>query len=40
MLDFIVEVQNTAHLDRVLKAIEKIDGVLQSRRVRSWQETK
>jgi len=40
LLDFIVEIQNTAHLDRVLKAIEKIDGVLQSRRVRTWQETK
>jgi len=24
----------------VLKAIERIDGVLQARRVRSWQETK
>jgi len=35
-----VEVQNTAHLERVLKAIERIDGVLQARRVRSWQETK
>src|SRR5437879_6538674 len=40
VLDFVVEVQNTAHLERVLKAIERIDGVLQARRVRSWQETK
>src|SRR2546427_279244 len=40
VLDFIVEVQNTAHLERVLKDIERIDGVLQARRVRSWQETK
>jgi len=40
LLDFIVEVQNTAHVDRLLKAIEKIDGVLQARRVRSWQGTK
>ena len=40
VLDFIVEVQNTAHLDRVVKAIEKIDGVLQARRVRNWQEAK
>jgi GTP pyrophosphokinase len=40
LLDFIVEVQNTTHLDRVVKAIEKIDGVLQARRVRTWQETK
>jgi GTP pyrophosphokinase len=40
VLDFIVEVQNTSHLDRVLKAIEKIDGVLQTRRVRTWQDAK
>src|SRR2546425_10163272 len=40
VLDFIVEVQNTAHLERVLKDIERIDGVLQARRVRRWQETK
>jgi GTP pyrophosphokinase len=40
MLDFIVEVQSTAHMDRVVKAIEKIDGVLQARRIRTWQETK
>src|SRR2546425_428402 len=40
VLDFIVEVQNTAHLERVLKAVERIDGVLQARRVRSWQEAK
>src|SRR3989475_6638238 len=32
VLDFVVEVQNTAHLERVLKAIERIDGVLQARR--------
>src|SRR5256886_7398350 len=31
LLDFVVEVQNTAHLERVLKAIERIDGVLQAR---------
>ena len=40
LLDFIVEIQNTAHLDRVLKAVERIDGVLQTRRIRSWQGTK
>ncbi len=40
VLDFIVEVQNTGHLDRVLKAIERIDGVLHARRVRIWQDTK
>jgi len=39
-LDFIVEIQDTSHLDRVLKAIERIDDVLQARRVRSWQDAK
>ena len=38
MLDFIVEVLDTAHMGRVLKAIEKVDGVITVRRVRSWQE--
>ncbi len=36
-LDFIVEIDNTAHLNRVLKTIERIDGVITARRVRSWQ---
>ena len=38
MLDFIVEVVDTSHVGRVLKAIEKVDGVITVRRVRSWQE--
>ena len=38
MLDFIVEVLDTAHVGRVLKAIEKVEGVITVRRVRSWQE--
>ncbi|MFQ5991319.1 MAG: RelA/SpoT family protein [Nitrospiraceae bacterium] len=36
VLDFVVEVTDTAHLDRVLKAIERVDGVITARRVRSW----
>ncbi len=36
-LDFIVEVADTAHLNRVLKTIERIDGVITARRIRSWQ---
>jgi len=40
VLEFMMAVQNTAHLDRVVKAIEKVEGVLQARRVRTWQETK
>ena len=27
-LDFVIEVMDTAHLDRVLKAIERVDGVI------------
>ncbi len=37
MLDFVVAVHDTAHLDRVVTAIEKIKGVLQARRIRTWQ---
>ncbi len=38
ILDFVVEVQDTAHLDRVMKAIEKIEGVITARRIRAWHE--
>ncbi len=38
VLDFIVEVSSTQHLDQVLKAIERVDGVITARRVRAWQE--
>jgi GTP pyrophosphokinase len=34
ILNFVVDVTNTGHLDRVLRNIEKVDGVLQARRVR------
>ena len=37
-LDFVVEITDTAHLNRVLKTIERIGGVITARRVRSWQE--
>jgi GTP pyrophosphokinase len=37
-LDFVVEIADTAHLNRVLKTIERVDGVITARRVRSWQE--
>jgi guanosine-3',5'-bis(diphosphate) 3'-pyrophosphohydrolase len=33
-----VEVVDTSHVGRVLKAFEKVDGVITVRRVRSWQE--
>jgi GTP pyrophosphokinase len=38
VLDFIVEISGTQHLDQVLKAIEKVDGVITARRIRAWQE--
>jgi GTP pyrophosphokinase len=38
ILDFVVEVQDTAHLERVLKAIERVEGVITVRRVRAWHE--
>jgi guanosine-3',5'-bis(diphosphate) 3'-pyrophosphohydrolase len=38
MLDFVIEVRDTEHLDRVLKAIERIEGVITARRIRAWHE--
>ncbi|HKY70348.1 MAG TPA: ACT domain-containing protein, partial [Nitrospira sp.] len=38
VLDFIIEISSTDHLDEVLKAIERVDGVITARRVRAWQE--
>ena len=38
LLDFVIEVIDTVHLDRVLKAIERVDGVITARRIRAWQE--
>lgn len=37
-LNFVVEIADTTHLNRVLKTIERVDGVITARRVRSWQE--
>ena len=38
VLDFIVEVSDTHHLEQVLKAVERVDGVITARRIRAWQE--
>lgn len=35
-LDFVVEIADTNHLSRVLKAIERVNGVITTRRLRSW----
>jgi guanosine-3',5'-bis(diphosphate) 3'-pyrophosphohydrolase len=34
ILNFVVDITNIGHLDRVLRNIEKVEGVLQARRVR------
>ena len=38
VLDFVVEVSDTRHLEQVLKAVERVDGVITARRLRAWQE--
>ncbi len=38
LLDFVIQVTDTAHLARVLKALERVEGVITARRVRSWQD--
>ena len=35
-LDFIVEITDTAHLNRVVMAVEGVDGVITARRIRTW----
>ncbi|MBK9309009.1 MAG: bifunctional (p)ppGpp synthetase/guanosine-3',5'-bis(diphosphate) 3'-pyrophosphohydrolase [Nitrospira sp.] len=35
-LHFVVEISDTNHLNRVLKAIERVAGVITARRLRSW----
>ncbi len=37
LLDFVIEIKNTDHLHRVLQAVERVDGVISARRVRTWQ---
>ncbi len=38
VLDFVVEISDTRHLDQVLKAVERVEGVITARRMRAWQE--
>ncbi|QPD03350.1 MAG: bifunctional (p)ppGpp synthetase II and guanosine-3',5'-bis pyrophosphate 3'-pyrophosphohydrolase [Candidatus Nitrospira kreftii] len=35
-LHFVVEIADTNHLNRVLKAIERVEGIITARRLRSW----
>lgn len=36
VLDFVIEVTNTLHLERTLREIQRIDGVISAKRVRGW----
>jgi GTP pyrophosphokinase len=38
LLDFTVEIADLAQLNRVLKAVERVDGVITARRIRAWQD--
>ncbi|MDH5564493.1 MAG: bifunctional (p)ppGpp synthetase/guanosine-3',5'-bis(diphosphate) 3'-pyrophosphohydrolase [Nitrospirota bacterium] len=37
VLDFSIEVKNTAHLELILQEIQRVDGILSAKRVRGWQ---
>ena len=36
VLDFVIEVKNTAHLEMIIQEIQRVDGILSAKRVRSW----
>lgn len=36
VLDFVIEVSNILHLERTLREIERIEGVISAKRVRGW----
>jgi GTP diphosphokinase / guanosine-3',5'-bis(diphosphate) 3'-diphosphatase len=36
VLDFVLEVKNTAHLELILQEIQRVDGILSAKRVRGW----
>ena len=36
VLDFVIEVKNTAHLELILQEIQRVDGILSAKRVREW----
>jgi guanosine-3',5'-bis(diphosphate) 3'-pyrophosphohydrolase len=36
VLDFVIEVKNTAHLESILKEVQRVEGVLSAKRVRGW----
>jgi GTP pyrophosphokinase len=36
VLDFVIEVKNTSHLELILQEIQRVDGILSAKRVRGW----
>ncbi len=36
VLDFVIEVKNTAHLEMILQEIQRVEGILSAKRVRGW----
>ena len=36
VLDFVLEVTNALHLERLLNGVERVDGVIRAKRVRGW----
>jgi len=36
MLDFVIEVKNTAHLELILQEIQRVEGIISAKRVRGW----
>ena len=36
VLDFVIEVKNTSHLDLILQEIQRVDGIVSAKRVREW----
>ena len=36
VLDFVIEVKNTSHLELILKEIQRVEGILTAKRVRGW----
>jgi len=39
VLDFVIEVKNTSHLELILQEIQRVDGILSAKRVRGWAST-
>lgn len=40
VLDFVIEVSNTLHLERTLDAVRRIEGVISAKRVQGWEESR